>query len=200
MKREQTLDTWTLHYWDKIFKNPVGRHNIGPVASFSLGLVTDWSGYLALGVLFSSIHNEEQRRVHSYTPEVKRLPQRGNVKVRWPRKLLRKIRALQHHTRDTLTSSLCVILCRLTCGSGMTTVSPIKTPQLSAVLYTITTMHVSSLSTIPNVLHKTNSINQVLIVKHKGRQRSKNKKALTKPCDPLRPCWTPLCPGQPPQR
>lgn len=96
--------------------------------------------------------------------------------MRWLRELLRKICALQHHTRDTLTSSLCVILCRLTCGSGMTTVSPIKTPQLSAVLYTITTMHVSSLSTIPNVLHKTNSTNQVFIVKHQGRQRSRNKK------------------------
>ena len=34
----------------------------------------------------------------------------------------------------------------------MTTVSPMRTPQLSAVLYTITTMHVSSLSTMPKVL------------------------------------------------
>lgn len=55
---------------------------------------------------------------------------------------------------ETLTSSLCVIMFLLTSGSGMTTVSPIRTPQLFAVLYTITRMHVSSLSTIPNVLQK----------------------------------------------
>lgn len=36
----------------------------------------------------------------------------------------------------------------------MATVSPIRTPQLSAVLYTITTIHVSSLSTMPNVLQE----------------------------------------------
>lgn len=62
-----------------------------------------------------------------------------------------------NYTHETLTSSLCVILFRLTWGSGMTTVSPIRTPQLSAVLYTITTIHVSSLSTMPNVLQKRKS-------------------------------------------
>jgi len=36
--------------------------------------------------------------------------------------------------RELLTFSLCVILCRFTLGSGMTTESPISTPQLSAVL------------------------------------------------------------------
>lgn len=53
------------------------------------------------------------------------------------------------------TSSLCVMMFRLINGSGMTTVSPIRTPQLCAMLYTITTMHVSSLSTMPNVLPHT---------------------------------------------
>lgn len=78
---------WILLTLRKTQPNKSSRKNyIGPVVLFSLRLVADWCGYLALGTLFSSIDNEEQRRVHSYTPEVKRLPQRGNVQVRWLRK------------------------------------------------------------------------------------------------------------------
>lgn len=39
--------------------------------SFTLGLVANRHSYLTLDVLFLAIHNKQQRRVHSYTSEVK---------------------------------------------------------------------------------------------------------------------------------
>lgn len=43
---------------------------------FTLRLVADGGSDLTLDVLFLAVDDEEQRRVHSYTPEVKRLPDR----------------------------------------------------------------------------------------------------------------------------
>lgn len=87
------------------------KKNIGPVVSFSLGLVADGRGDLALGTLFPSIDNEEQRRVHSYTPQVKRLPHRGNVPVRRLRKRLSRRTRHLNATRVTNWPHLCALYC-----------------------------------------------------------------------------------------
>lgn len=92
--------------FDTLKPQPIksGRKNDnGPVASFSLGLVADRCGNLALGTLFSSVDNEEQRRIHSYTPEVKRLPQRGTI--------VRCFEETTHlnHTRVTHWPRLCAL-------------------------------------------------------------------------------------------
>lgn len=45
------------------------------LSSFTQGLVADGGSELTLDVLLLAVDDEEQRGVHSYTPEVKRLPE-----------------------------------------------------------------------------------------------------------------------------
>lgn len=104
------------------------------------------------------------------------------------------------YEHEPLTSSLCVMTFRLISGSGMTTVSPIRTPQLFAMLYTITTMHVSSLSTMPNVLPHTKKKTLQAQTFTLGQESLRRYHALTMKHCLQQPGWTPPCPGQPPQR
>lgn len=117
------------------------------LGSLPLRRVTDIGRVLATDVGCLAVDDEVQGRVHSYASEVERLPEEG-------KRVSRASRGFQRPGWETLTSSLCVMLFCLTWGSGTTTVSPISTPQLLAELNTITTTHVSSLSTMPNVLQE----------------------------------------------
>lgn len=73
LKQAQTLGHFntssiiqTREHWSSCFLS----------GSLSLGLVADRDGHLSLSVLFLAVDDEEQRRVHSYTSEVKHLPER----------------------------------------------------------------------------------------------------------------------------
>lgn len=82
---------WKLQIICTLLQNP--QENWSPLlhflfSSFALRLVADGGSDLTLDVLFLAVDDEAQRRVHSYTSEVKRLPDRGNVRVRLFRKTL----------------------------------------------------------------------------------------------------------------
>lgn len=109
-----TLPQSPKHFF-KIQEKTKQTKKFGPLAScsssFALRLVADGGGDLTLDVLFLAVDDEEQRRVHSYTPEVKRLPEREGRETQRLETVV-KSETILHVL--TLTSSLCVMLFRLT--------------------------------------------------------------------------------------
>lgn len=59
------------------FQVPIIKSLIVFLASFTPRLVADRGSDLTLDVLFLPVDNQQQRRVHSDTPEVKHLAERG---------------------------------------------------------------------------------------------------------------------------
>lgn len=86
------------------------------LSSFTLRLVANRGSNLTLDILSLAVDNSEQRRVHSYTFEVKRLEkeeEKENETLLYY-ELGFKYADIFTGAHITLTLSLCVILCRLT--------------------------------------------------------------------------------------